>query len=336
MLPRPIVVSVVLLVAIAVIGLVGFMAIEGWSPFDALWMVVITLTTIGFGEIHPLSPPGRAFTIGLILAGVSVGTYAMGSLTQMIVEGQLQEMLRQRRRRKQMKALWNHFIVVGYGRLGQAIAEELHASGVPVCVVEMDAEKVKAAEAHRLYPVVQGDGANDDVLRLAGVERARGIAVAVDASAQAVYVTLSARELNPKLTIVTRVDDTAEALKARRAGASSVVSPYTMGGWRMAHELIRPHATSFVDLLTLATHGDVQLQEFAVVAGSPLVGASLAELRLSDDTGAMVVAIRRADGALVPAPRGPERFQVGDVLIAIGTATAIQKLAERVPGEGPA
>ena len=228
------------------------MWIEHWRMLDAVWMVVITLTTIGFGEVHAMSDGGRVFAMGLILAGVSVGTYSMTGLTTMVVEGRLQNWVRNRQRRKEMDALRNHFIVVGFGRLGQAIAEELHASQVPVCVVERDAEKFAASEASRRFPVVLGDGAQDDVLRQAGIERARGLAVAVESNATAIFVTLSARELSPRLTIVTRVDDPADAIKARRAGASSVVSPYNMGGWRIAHELVRPHATSFLDLLTLA------------------------------------------------------------------------------------
>lgn len=324
MLPRSIRIAVALFFTVLVLGTVGFMGIEGWSFVDALWMVVITLTTIGFGEVHPLSSGGRVFTIGLIGAGVSVGTYAMGSITQLIVEGQLQDLIRQRRRKREMRALRNHFIVVGYGRLGQAIADELHASGVPVCVVERDPAKVALAEGQHRFPVVVGDGAHDDVLREAGIERARGLAVAVDASAQAVYVTLSARELNPKLVIVTRVDDASEALKARRAGASSIVSPYTMGGWRIAHELVRPHATSFLDLLTLASYEEMQLEEFLVKDTSPHVGRTLADLAVGRDFHVLIVGIRRGDGHLVPTPRADETIHAGDVLIAIGHPDAVR------------
>lgn len=324
MIGRPIVNAVGLFAVILAVGTFGFMRIEHWRFLDALWMVVITLTTIGYGEIHQLSDAGRIFAIGLIVAGVSVGTYAMTALTSMVVEGQLQDWIRDRRRRREMKALRNHFIVVGFGRLGQAIADELHASGVAVCVVEKSPEKLALAESTHRFPVVAGDGAHDDVLRQAGIERARGLAVAVDLNAQAIYVTLSARELNPTLTIVTRVDDQADAVKARRAGASSVVSPYNMGGWRIAHELVRPHATSFLDLLTLAAYEDIQLEEFPIGPGSTWVGQTLGGLNVGEAYGVLIVAIRRADGTMTPTPRAGETIRTGDVLIAIGAPDAVR------------
>ena len=318
--------SVALLLSVVATGTLGFVLIEGWSFVDALWMVVITLTTVGFGEVHPLSAQGRLFTMGLIVAGVSTGAYAMGSLTRMAVEGQLRAMLRDQRRRRQMKDLKDHFIVVGYGRLGQAIIQELLAAGVPVCVVELSPDKAAQAEALQRFPVIQGDGASDEILRWAGIERARGIAIAVDQSAQAVFVTLSARELNPNLTIVTRVDDVGVAQKARRAGASSIVSPHDMGGWRIAHELIRPHATSFLDVLTLSSYAEIQLEEFPVGAHSRSLDRTLADLDIGVRTGALIVAIRRQDGKMLPAPRAAERVREGDVLIAIGSPEAIRKM----------
>lgn len=326
MFPRPLILSVALLASVVFAGTVGFMWIEGWTPLESVWMVVITLTTIGFGEIRPLSDTGRWFTIGLIVAGVSTGAYAMGSATQLVVEGRLQDMLRHRARRRQMDALRNHFIVVGYGRLGQAIVHELLAAKVPVCVVELDPHKADLAEHDHPVPVIVGDGSSDEVLREAGVERARGLAVAVDASAHAVYVTLSARELNPKLTVVTRVEDASAALKARRAGASSVVSPHDMGGWRIAHELLRPHATSFLDVLTLSAYAEIQLEEFPVDRNSRFADRTLSELDMGDKLGVLVVAIRRADGTMLAAPRATERIREGDVLIAIGSPEAVRKL----------
>lgn len=314
--------------AVVSLGTAGFVLIEHWRPLDALWMVVITLTTIGFGEIHPLSDAGRIFAIGVILAGVSVGTYAMGALTQMIVEGQLQAIFDARRRRKEMQVLKDHFIVIGFGRLGQAVAEELLDSGVQVCVVERDPAKAALAESLHRFPVVNGDGASDEVLTQAGLDRAKGVAVAVDNSAQAIYVTLSVRQLNPGLTVVTRVDDVHESLKARRAGASAIVSPYRMGGWRIAHELIRPHATSFLDTLSLAAYASVQLEEFTIADGSRMVGRTLGNLRIGQTTGALVVAIRRNDGQIEPAPKAEAILASGDTLIVIGSPESVARLRD--------
>lgn len=324
MISRPVLFGALALAFVLAGGTFGYMWIEGWSFFDALWMVTITLTTIGFGEIHPLSPPGRVFTLGLILTGVGVGTYTMTQITAQIVEGKWGEALRQRQRRRQMDALKDHFVVVGYGRLGQTIVEELVASRVPVCVIDSDPAALARLAAAGL-PYVSGDGSNDDILRAAGILRARGVAVAVSSSAEAVFVTLSARELNPKLNIVTRVSDTEHALKAKRAGATSVVSPHTMGGWRMAHGLVRPHASSFLDLATLATHAEIQLDEFIVPPSSAFNGVSIKRMRLGERYGVLVVAVRRADGTMIPAPGADTELAGNDVIIVIGAPDKVQR-----------
>lgn len=247
--------------ALIIIGVAGYMFIEGWSALDALWMVVITMTTIGYGEVHPLSPPGRVFTIGLIVAGVSVGAYVMSWVTRELIEGGLQRALDARRIKKQMMTLSDHYIVVGFGRLGRAVAEELKMSGENVVVIDR-------APVDLDVPHIVGDGADDGILRQAGIDRARGLAVAVSSMADAVFVTLSARQLNPNLYIITRADDPKEAQKAKRAGANTVISPHTMGGFRIAHGLVRPHSTSFLDLATLASHADIDLDEFHVQVGA--------------------------------------------------------------------
>lgn len=331
MVQRPMVAALGVLVAMLTLGTLGYMWIEGWSALDSLWMVVITLTTIGFGEVHPLSPAGRLYTIALVFAGVSAGTYAMTALTQHILEGRMALAFSNRRRRRMMDALHDHFIVVGFGRLGQTIVEELMAGGVPVCVIEKDPPAVARVQALGL-PLVIGDGASDEVLREARIAVARGLAVAVSSSAEAVYVTLSARELHPTLNIVTRVADAGHAIKARRAGATSVVSPHTMGGWRMAHGLVRPHASSFLDLASLASHADILLDDVAVHAGSRAAGATLGALRLGEYHNVLIVAIRRPDGAMVATPHADERIAAGDVLIAIGAPGPVRAFRAMVQG----
>lgn len=329
LIERPLLWAVAALFLTVALGVAGYMWIEGWGPFDALWMVAITLTTIGFGEVHPLSHTGRVFTLGLIIAGVSIGTYAMTQLTALVVEGRLGRALRERQRRRRLQAVNDHYIVIGYGRLGTAVVEELVASGVKVCVIEKDAEAIPRLEASNL-PFVVGDGSDDDVLREAGVTRARGLAVAVSHPAEAVFATMSARELNPNLNIVTRVADPENAVKARRAGATAVVSPHTMGGWRMAHGLVRPHTSSFLDLASLAAHADIQLDEFVVEPASPLVGGTLGSLQVGERHGVLVVAIRRADGTLIPTPHATALIQALDVLIVIGAPKGVRSFGEMV------
>jgi voltage-gated potassium channel len=313
---------VLALVGVLIVGTAGYMWIEGWGALDALWMVVITLTTIGFGEVHPLSTAGRAFTLIIILAGVSVGTYTMSQVTAQVVEGKMGAAIRLRRRRRRVEALKDHFIVVGYGRLGQTIVEELTASSVAVCVIDKEPNALARLTAAGL-PFVEGDGSDDRALKEAGIARARGLAVAVSSSAEAVFVTLSARELNRGLNIVTRVADAENAVKARRAGATSVVSPHTMGGWRMAHGLVRPHASSFLDLATLATHAEIQLDEFLIPAGSSLVGSTLRSQRIGERFGVLVVAIRRVDGTMVATPSANVVLDARDVVIVIGAPKGV-------------
>lgn len=326
---HPLLVAVILLVLILATGTAGYVWVEGWGLSDALWMVLITLTTIGFGEVRPLDDSGRVLTTLLIVAGVSVGTYTMTQLTALVVEGAVTGALSHRRRRHRVQGLKEHYIIVGYGRLGQAIVEELHASDVPLCIVEREGPRARALEEAGEHPVVIGDGSNDDVLRRAGIERATGLAVAVSSSAEAVFITLSARQLSASLNIVTRVQDPEHAIKARRAGANNVVSPHLLGGWRMAHGLIRPATTSFLDIATLAQHQDAAVEEHLIPKDSRLVGRSLGQLRFADRFGVLVVAIRRADGRILATPRASTLLDAGDTVIVFGTPEAVKKFREK-------
>lgn len=327
MTPGPVRNALIALLIVVVMGVLGFRLLEGWSLLDSAWMVLITLTTIGFGEVHPLSPIGRAFTMLLIVSGLGVGTYAMTGLTQQLIDGDFSRAMRARRRRRLMKRLDPHYIVVGYGRLGRTIVEQLRAMDAPVVVIEREGPNAEAAERDGLIAIT-GDASDDAVLRQAGIERARGLAVAVSSAAEGVYVTMSARELRPDLEIVTRVSDPEHALKAKRAGATNVVNPHVMGGWRMAQGLARPHASTFLDLAMLASNAELAIDEFGIRDGSPLIGRTLAAVKLGED-GVLVVAIRRADGTLLAAPRGDAKILAGDVLIALGAPAAIQRIERR-------
>jgi len=273
---------------------------------------------------------GRVFTMLLIVAGLGVGTYAMTGLTQQLIDGDIGRAMRARRRRRLMKRLDPHYIVVGYGRLGKTIVEQLRAMDSPVVVIERDGANAEAAERDGLIAIT-GDASDDNVLRQAGIERARGIAVAVSSAAEAVYVTMSARELRPDLDIVTRVSDPEHALKAKRAGATNVVNPHVMGGWRMAQGLARPHAGTFLDLAMLASNAELSIDEFIIGDRTPLVGRTLAEAHFSED-GVLIVAIRRTDGVLLPAPRADAMIHGGDVLIALGDPASVRRLGERLRG----
>ena len=316
---RSLLLAALLPVAILGVGTAGYVFIEGWSVLDALWMVAITLTTIGYGEVQPLSSEGRIFTMAYLAGGLSVGTYAVTRLTSALLEGDIVQLYRDNRRRRLMKSLVDHYIVIGFGRLGEVVVRELLETGSPVCIVESDPDVVERLERDGAMVVLQGDGAEDEVLRAAGIERARGLAVTAAPVAQAIFVTLSARQLNPEIPILTRVDSDESSVKARRAGASAVVSPHIMGGWRMAHGLARPHTTNFLDLATLAEHDDIMLDEVEVDAGSKWVGRTLGEMQVAREQGVIVVAIRRVSGEMEVTPSAATPLFADDILIVVGT-----------------
>ena len=232
-----------------------------------------------------------------------------------------------------MESLNNHFIVIGFGRLGRAVAAELKDAGVPFCVVDRDPERVAEAEALGV-PALVGDGSDDVVLRQLGVARARGVAVASGLGAESVYATLSVRQLNPECNIVTRVESGLEVPKAMRAGANNVVSPYAIGGWRMAHGLMRPNASHFLDLATLAAHEEIVLDELVLVAGSPAIGRSLKELRVRELHQVSVVALRRQDGTLLAVPGGDTVLSLGDIVIMVGAPPGVRAFSKLLSGQG--
>jgi voltage-gated potassium channel len=306
---------VLLLLFTLVTGTLGYMMLEDWRFLDAFWMVVITLTTIGYGEIHPLSDPGRWFTLALIIGGLSAASYTLTQLTQFVIEGDFGRLIHQRRRERLMKAMTDHFIVAGYGRLGMEVAAELRHSGYDVVVIESDPARLARADEDG-HVALLGDASEDDVLRLAGVDRAIGLAVATSSNAVNVFVTLSAHQLSPALRIITRVESDEAANKARRAGASLVISPHGIGGAHMAHGLLRPESRMFLDLATTRMHRELEIEDVPVGAGG--VTGTLLELRLRDRYQIMLIAVRRADGTMVSMPGSDTHLGPGDVAIVIG------------------
>ena len=327
---RPLLVGLLLLTGVIAVGTGGYVFIEGWPVLDALWMVVITLTSIGYGEVHPLSDGGRVFTIGLIFGGLSVGTWVMSQVTSLVLDGQFGRRLRERRRRRQMEALRDHVIVVGYGRLGRIVARSIREAGSPIVVVEQNPTLLaEAAEVPGVH-VLEADGSHDTALRAAGIDRCRGVAVTASPVAQAVFITLTARHLHPTVPILTRVETDEDAEKARRAGATDVVSPAAMGGWRMAQGLLRPHTASFLDLATLAAREDMAMDELTLDAHSRCVDQTIGDLDIGAQRHVLVVAIRRAGGEMEPTPVPEARLRAGDTLIVVGRPTAVAALGRRL------
>ena len=304
-------------------GTVGFIVLEGFSPVNALYMTVTTLTTVGFGEIEPLGPGGRIFTLSLIAIGFTAAFTLLAILTSLVASGQLGRSLSRRTMRQRIDSLRDHYIVCAFGRVGQAAVEELVAQGAGVVVVEVDPVLEPAmVEAGVLY--LLDDPQKEDVLEQAGIERARGLLCAVDSDAANVYITLLARARNPDLFIIGRASSPESVEALRRAGSDRVVSPYRLSGTRMAALAFQPAMLEFVDMVSVAP--DLRIEELVLGDRSPLAGASVREVASPYD-GVMIMAVRSPDGALLVPPRADTVLNAGDLLIVVGPVDALNDLA---------
>ena len=314
------------LVFVALIGILWYKLVEGWSWSDAAYMTVITLATVGYGETHPLGDRGRLFTITLILMGVISIGYLVNRFTEALIQGYFQEGIRLRQRRRLIDTLTEHYILCGFGRTGRQIALEFKAEGIPFVTVDSEVEQIQAAQELG-YIAVQGDATLDDTLLKVGIERAICLIAALPSDAENLYTVLSAKSLNPQIRAIARAS-TEEALKKlQRAGADAVVSPYITGGRRMAAAALRPQVLDFMDGVLTGSDRSFYLEEFLLDSQScTVVGQTLREARLRSQSGALVLAIRRADGNLIAGPTGESQLLPGDLLICMGTAEQLRQL----------
>ncbi|HMK10814.1 MAG TPA: potassium channel protein [Acidimicrobiales bacterium] len=312
-----------LLTLILVVGSVGYV-ILGFGTLDAVYQTVTTITTVGFREVEPLDSNGKIFTIVIILAGVGTALYTLTVLLELLVEGHVGQVVERRRMDKKIAGFRGHVIVCGWGRVGRAIARELTLGGKQVVIVEEDPQRISTV---RDYPYVQGDAADDDVLRQAGIEHAAALVAAVATDATNLYITLSGRSLRPDLFIVARAREESSAPKLERAGADRVVNPQEIGGARMAAFLVQPNVTEFLDVVMHDREMELRLEEIEVAPDSPLAGISVAQAAVRDRTGALILAVRDPQRGFVTTPDAGTVMQPGQVLIAIGTSTQLAALA---------
>lgn len=305
--------SLLLLLTLSLVGTAGYALIERWSLVDSLYMSIITVTTIGFGEVHPLSTPGRVFTMFYILAGVGIVGHSVSTLATFVSEGGFVESMRSRRARTELTFMKDHYVVIGYGRLGREIVAELTHHGAQVVVVDRTAPDPLPPGLR----LIVGDAAQDETLKAAGIERARGLAVATPSDALNVYVTLSARQLNPTLNIHTRVEDDGAGHKARRAGADGIIQPFHLGGSRMAMGLLRPASLDFVDHATQRQFDDLHMDDVLVGSTTGMRG-TLGALDLHATRGVSVVAMRKRGATQLVYPDADEQISTGDLLVVVG------------------
>lgn len=314
------------LLIVIVAGTAGFHFIEGWPWFDGLYMVVTTLTTIGYQEIHPLSHAGRIFNIFVILAGVSLVLVTIGTLTQALLEFELQSFFGRRRMEREIGRLSDHYIICGAGRVGRSAARELARKPVPFLVIEQNEAKAQRYSSENWLMMV-ADATQEQTLRDAQIDRARGLVAATTTDATNLYIVLTARALNERLKIVARASEEDAEKHLLTAGADSVVSPYAFAGQRIAQSFLRPHVVSFLDTATTHLGVDLEIGEVYVSAASRFAGQTIESSRLRQDRGVIVLAIKREKGMrfnLAP----EDRIEAGDFLIAMGEPTQLRQLEQ--------
>src|SRR5437868_7514716 len=314
------------LVLVLVGGTIGYhhMLGEGWV--ESFYRSIVTISLTGI-DTKPRGTDAQLFTILLLLLGVAIFAYIAGAIVEMIARGVLTGAWAERRRRRAIDRLRDHYIICGYGRVGRRVAEEFRHAGVPYVVLDFSEDAIDAAKEHGDH-FIEGNGTEDEDLAAAGLERARGLVASSDSDADNLYIALSARNTKEDLTIVARASDEDAAKKLRLAGADRVVTPYETAGQVMANLVLKPQVTAFLDVVTTAHGDDFLLEEIEVTRTCERAGHTIRDLRVRDETGAIIVALRKVDGSFDTTPSPDARIEVGDVLIGVGTPHEIRKLED--------
>jgi voltage-gated potassium channel len=313
--------AIAMVVGVLVVGTIGYL-LFGMSFTDAVYQTVTTVTTVGFRELQDFTTLEQWFTIVIIVTGVSTVLYTFTLAVQVVVDGELRDFVGRRFMNREISKLSGHTIVCGWGRVGRAVADDLHASGHEVVVVDVDAERI----ANLAYPTVVGDATLDSTLRAAGLEQARALIAALEGDAENLFVTLSARAIRENLFIVARARQDESVPKLANAGADRVVNPQELGAARMASFVARPNVAEFVDVVMHERSLEFRMQEFEVAPDSPMAGITLREANLRKETGVLILAMRRPDGTFTTNPDPGSLIEPHEILIAVGTDDDIARL----------
>lgn len=324
--PRKVVRGLVMLAGILILGTGGYMVIEGWKIIDAIYMTVITITTVGFREVRDVSEAGRIFTLFIIFMGMGIMAYTLGMVAQVMVDFQIRSIFGRRKLGSKIKSLKNHYIVCGYGRIGRIIAQELKQNGIPLLVIDNNPEAKQGLDSNEI-PYIIDDATSEDILIEAGIERAKGLVAVVLSDADNLFITMTGRGLNPDLFILARTDEDHARRKLLRAGANRVVMPYRIGGQKMAHTIIKPAVTEFLEFTVDDQDMDLKMEELLVGEKSRLDGVTLADSGIRQEMNVIIVAIRKKDGAMKFNPSSESRIEVGDTLIALGHSNDLRRLS---------
>jgi voltage-gated potassium channel len=312
-------------------GSIGYILIEGseWTTLDALYQTMITLTTVGFQEVHPLSSSGRVFTMFLILSGMGFIFYFLFRVTEVVIEGTVKDLFGRRKLEKKITQLEGHYIICGYGRIGRTVAQLLQQKPLEVVVIDKNAEYIPEFQEKGILYLL-GEATDEDLLLRAGIDRAKGLVAVVSSDADNVYITLTARGLNPKLFILARAAEEASARKMIRAGADKVVSPYDIGARRMANTILRPTVIDFIELAMHTRNLELQMEEITIQEGAKLQDVTLMESAIRKEYNLIVVAIKKKSGEMIFNPSPQAKLHVGDTLVVLGDRGNLTRLEKQL------
>ncbi|MGD8344235.1 MAG: potassium channel protein [Desulfobacterales bacterium] len=322
---RHLVFCILISILILAAGTFGYMAIEGWPFIDAIYMTVITISTVGFKEVNQVDGAGRIFTIILVFCGVGFSLYVAAAVVQFMVEGRIRIILGRRRLDKKIDRLKNHYIVCGYGRIGRVLCRHLKKAEIDVAVIEKSPERVSVMDEDNILYIAD-DATDENNLLKAGIKRARGLVAVLATDTDNVFLVLTARQLSPELFIMARASQRNAIIKLRAAGANMVESPYVMGAMSMANRIIRPTVTSFLDLAFAQRSKDIQMEEIPVSAGSELVNIELKDSGIRQNYNLIIIAIKKPDGSMQFNPSFDAVIKPDDTVIAVGEAASLQRL----------
>lgn len=323
--------SIILTVFLFAVGTVGYMVIEGWNYSDSLYMTVITLATVGYGEVHHVSEEGRIFTVILILLGVGYFLYVGGSLIQFLVEGRIRHILGRHKLDKQIGKLNNHYIICGYGRIGRVLARYLTEKYLDVVIIEKSRNRVEHLNKDGVLYLI-GEATSEEVLERAGIKKARGLITVVATDADNVFLVLIAKQMNPDIFIVARAIQNTAKRTLQAAGADKVVSPYDLGARRMAHAIIRPTVIKFLELAFADGSTDIQVEEIMAKPGSQLIDVPLKHSGIRQHMDLIILSIRKKTGEMIFNPKADTTIEKNDTLVVVGRAASILKLQHRLSG----
>ncbi len=312
-------------------GSIGYMSIEQWSFIDALYMTIITLTTVGYGEVNPVTFQGRIFTVVLIVLGGSYFLYMVGSVMQFLVEGRIRKVLGRHKLDKQIKRIKDHYIICGYGRIGKVLSNFLIQKYIDVVVIEQNASNIEEMNDDGILYLI-GSATDEKLLERAGIHRAQGLITAVGTDADNVFLVLIAKQMNPHLFIVARASQNSAKKTLMAAGANKVISPYDLGARRMAHAILRPTVIKFLEMAFSDEKTDIVLEEIHVNESSSFVGVSLMDSGIRQKFDLIIITISKADGTMLFNPGALTTFDVGDIVVVVGKAKNLMRLERILSG----